>query len=175
MSLIILLPPWSKKYTLCITIRHRLASSSPSPAAAKRQRGTASKLQGDVGWVEKKIEKIRILSKTSWEGSGGGFGGSGGSGNPVGLERLVDSMTSKLPPTTKIVFRPVLFGSGSARLVRRSKKSKKPRIMLVSTPKMPFFQGKMDIPRRCPEVLPPKLAGPWPEVHPDNFEGWSVC
>ena len=73
----------------------------------------------------KKIEKIRILSKTSWEGSGGGFGGSGGSGNPVGLERLVDSMTSKLPPTTKIVFRPVLFGSGSARLVRRSKKVQK--------------------------------------------------
>ena len=49
----------------------------------------------------------------------------GTSWGPVGLGKLVDSMTSKLPPATRLSFGPVLRRSGSARLVPRSKNAQK--------------------------------------------------
>ena len=63
--------------------------------------------------------------QTSLGGSGGSPGGLGRCWGAVGLGKLVDSMTSKLPPTTKFEFRPVLRRSGSARLVPRSKNGQK--------------------------------------------------
>ena len=113
---------------------------------------TASRLQGANLGPTKKIKKIQIISKPSWGSPGRSPGVLGGSWGPVLLEKLVDSMTCKLPPTTRLSFSPVLRRPGPARLVRRSKKVQTPRIMLVSTPKMPFFGQKRTI-------HSPKLAG----------------
>ena len=100
----------------------------------------------------KKSKKIQIISKPSWGSPGRSPGVLGGSWGPVLLEKLVDSMTCKLPPTTRLSFSPVLRRPGPARLVRRSKKVQTPRIMLVSTPRRPFFGQKRTI-------HSPKLAG----------------
>ena len=66
-----------------------------------------------------------IIFRTLLGWSGGGPGGLGRSGEPVGLEKLVDSMTWRISPSPRFGFRPVFFGSGSARLVRRSKNAQK--------------------------------------------------
>ena len=80
------------------------------------------------------------ILKPPGEGPGGSPGVLGRSEKPVGLEKLVDSMTSKLTPTTKLSFSPVLrrLGLGQPRAFSQ-KKCKKPRIMIDSTPEMPFF------------------------------------
>ena len=101
--------------------------------------------------------------KPSWGGPGGSPGGLGGSGNPVGLEKLVDSMTCKLSPTTKIHLAPNFWRVQlrisknflknpriSQKIPRISKEilvlspkmAEKPKEMLSFSPKCSFFQHK---------------------------------
>ena len=74
------------------------------------------------------FQKIQYYFKPPGGGSGGSPGALGrvwGGSFAWKTEKLVDSMTSKLPPAPKFGFSPVLRRPGSARLVRRSKNAQK--------------------------------------------------
>ena len=66
---------------------------------------------------QERFPKKLYFFKPPWGGPGGSSGGLWGSGKAVGLEKLVDSMTCKLPPTTKIHLAP-LFGGSSLEFPR---------------------------------------------------------
>ena len=100
------------------------------------------------------MKKIEIISKTPGGLLGGSPGGLWGLWRPVGLEKLVDSMTCKLTPTTKIDLEPVLLRSGSFqhqkkahKIVRHPKKSKKTGDNDRFDSKNAVFCAKMEEPR----------------------------
>ena len=142
-------PPWSKMYTFQDD-KPPLRHSEPSHPAAQRPGVTASKLQ-DRRWPGgQKNKKIKYFPNPPGRGLGGSGGPVWGSGRPVGLEKLVDSMTCKLTPTTKIDLAPVFW---EVRLVRNSKTQKKRRIIIASTPKTSFFAIEME---DAQDIQPPK-------------------
>ena len=65
-------------------------------------------------------KKIQYFFKPFWGGPGGSPGVLGRSWGAVGLETLIDSMTCKLSPATKIDLEPVWLRSG---MVQKSKKN----------------------------------------------------
>ena len=92
----------------------------------------------------------------------------GTSWGPVGLGKLVDSMTSKLPPATRLSFGPVLRRSGSARLVPRSKNAQKTEDNARFDSKNAVFWAEMD------DSLT-QVGRPWLEVHPGKSEECQKC
>ena len=96
------------------------------------------------------------------------------------LEKLVDSMTCKLFPATKIDFDPVLDRSGwikikkKTKIVRYPKNAEKPMIIIASTPKTSFFAIEMEDFRdqhgyRQASRAQPRLHPEKPQrIHPDE-------
>ena len=108
-------------------------------------------------------------------GSGRPPGGLGRSGKAVLLGKLVDSMTWRISPTTKFGFRPVLFGSGSARLVPRSKNAQKTEDNARLDSKNAVFGAKMDDSRDGQRYFHPSWPAEWPGGTPTQVGGNSVC
>ena len=116
-------------------------------------RGDGEKVAASLWRTNFFCQKLQFISKPSWGSPGGVWGVWKGVWGAVGLEKPVDSMTCKLFPSPIFLLRPVLTRSGMVqnqkkahKIVRHPKKSKKPGIIDVSTPKMQFFWQKMTNP-----------------------------
>ena len=77
-------------------------------------------------------------------------------------------MTWRISPSPKFGFRPVLFGSGSARLVPRSKNAQKTEDNARFDSKNAVFGAEMD------DSLT-QAGRPWLEVHPGKSEECQKC
>ena len=77
-------------------------------------------MPGAMGLLFFFLKKLQFIFKPPGEVSWGSPGGLGSSWGAVGLEKLVDSMTCKLFPATKIHLAPLLGRSG---MVPNSKKN----------------------------------------------------
>ena len=125
-----LLPPWSKMYILLKRLRCRFALRAV-PGCREAAAGDGEQVGPRWGApLLKNLENLEFHPNPPGRVLGGLLGLWEAPGNPVGLEKLIDSMTSKLPPTTKFDLAPKFWRVRlriSRTCPRRSKKSAKNR------------------------------------------------
>ena len=132
--------------------------------------GDGEKVASNGSIAKTFLKKIEIISKTP----GGLVWGSEGSGlglwGAVGLEKPIDSMTWRISPSPVFLLGP---GFARARLVHESEKLQKPREMLDSSRKWPFFGHKLSH-QGISELHLPKLAGQAGDMQEYSIPSWPA-